>query len=356
MIRLYGIEKGNGSWARVSAGVREGLTVNDRLASFYDVGLVDAAYDDDGDALDMGYDAPVGLCIGAPPSASVMVGRGEHKHRLLMIATNSSWLSAVMMERAAKMCTGFVAPSAWSANIIARYVDLPVLVYPHGVDEAFKPGVDALPPGAPFRALHLASTHMERKGTRELIFGWSLAMQRGLVPIDAKLRLVADGPRGYFNDAIFKAACGSTDIAESIELHQRLELDTNMMAAFYRQHHMVVQPSRGEGFGMVPLEARACGIPVVATLCTGHGQHMGLSDAGVVPVAHGLATAVDDGPGAMAPTVEPEAIVEALGKAVNDYAALRQECQDAAADVRKRWQWAAVTRRFLDTNAKILGT
>jgi hypothetical protein len=156
--------------------VRRGLESCGKLASFYDVSRVDADYDDDGDALEDGYDAPIGLCVGAPPSASVMIGRGEHTRRLLMVAANSSWLPEVTMERAAKICTGFVAPSSWSASVIEDYADgWPVLVYPHGVDPAFKPSDES--PSGYFRALHLASTHMERKGTKELIHGWADALR-----------------------------------------------------------------------------------------------------------------------------------------------------------------------------------
>lgn len=351
MIRLYGTGRGNGSWARVTAGVRHGLEACGQLASFYDVGRVDTDYDDDGDALEDGYDASVGLCIGSPSSASVMVGRGEHVRRLLMIAANSSWLPGVAMERAAKICTGFVAPSHWSAGVIGDYVgELPVLVYPHGVDPAFKP---AAAPSGPFCVLHLASTHMERKGTKELIYGWAIAHKRGALPKGAILRLVIDGPRGLFNRTIFDAAGGDPNIADSYQLSQRLNFKVEDMAALYCDHHLVAQPSRAEGFGMVPLEARACGVPVVMTACTGHEEHW--RSPGVVRVATGPEALVDDGPGALAPTITADAVAEALGQAWDSIGSLREQAIDAAPLIHERWSWEAVTEYFLTENGVILG-
>lgn len=352
MIRLYGTGRTNGSWARVTMGVRRGLEACGRLAGFYDVARVDADYDEDGDALGEGYDAPVALCIGPPLSASVMRGRGTHERRLLMVAANSSWLPPAIMDRAVKICTGFVAPSEWSAAVIGDYAKgLPVAVYRHGVDPSFKPS-DEVPSGR-FRALHLASTHMERKGTRELIHGWAIAKRQRKLPDRALLRLVIDGPRGLFNHTIFEAAGGDPDIADSYRLSQRLDLKVEDMAALYRDHHLVVQPSRAEGFGMVPLEARACGVPVVMTACTGHEEHW--RTLGVIRVEAGPDGSVDDGPGAVAPTITAEAVAESLGLAVESIDTLRADAREVAGRIRKQWSWEAVTERFLVENEAILG-
>ena len=58
----------------------------------------------------------------------------------------------------------------------------------------------------------------------------------------------------------------------------RKGLDVGDMASYLGGFDLVCQPSRAEGFGLVPLEARACGVPVAATLCTGHADHMAASE------------------------------------------------------------------------------
>lgn len=349
-VMLYGVGSGNGSWARVTAGVRRGLEACGKLAGFYDVAMVDNDYDLCGHAMTEGYDAPVGLCVGSPRSATVMVGRGDHHHKMLMIAANSSWLPEVIMERAAKVCTEFVAPSSWSSSVVERYASgRQVLVYAHGVDPGFRPLTEE--PSGSFRVLHLASTHMERKGTRELIEGWVIANKRGDLPRGARLRLVIDGPRGLFNHTIFEATGGDPDLADTIELSQRLSLKVHDMAALYQDHHLVAQPSRAEGFGMVPLEARACGVPVIMTTCTGHADHAGT--LGVVRVEVGRDGPVDDGPGAVAPTVTPEAIADSLVYAASNIDSLTSQAIEASHVIRDRWSWEAVTADFLAKNDSI---
>lgn len=359
MIRLYGVEKGNSSWPRVTHGVRDGLRACGALGGFYDVQRVDGDDLDDGNALEPGHDTPTALCIGSPPSASVMVGRGRHKERLLLIATNSSWLPEVMMERAAKLCTGFVAPSAWSASVIERYAHgLPVYVYQHGVDEGFcvnhqlRPVVEE--PDSSWTVLHLASTHMQRKGTRELILGWAEAMRAGQIPRDARIRMIVDGPRGHFLSVIAEASEGNTEIADSYLLEMRKSFTVKDMAALYGIHDFVCQPSRGEGFGMVPLEARACGVPVIATACTGHAEHIHVGMPGVVVIPAGPERPVDDGPGALAPAVHPSDIAAALHFAFVNSSELTTKAAVAAATVRDAWSWKECTARFLHANPGLL--
>ncbi len=351
MIRLYGIAKGNSSWPRVTAGVRAGIESHKKFAGLYDVSRVDAEYDDD--SMDVGYDASLGLCVGPPLAASVMIGRGHHKHRLLMVAANSTWLPAVVMERAAKLLTGFIAPSHWSAEIIRNYVDIPVYVYQHGVDDEFYPRARK-PDGEPYAALHLASTHLERKGTKELIHAWAIAKRERYLPRDAVLRLVVDGPRNYFLNPINEASKGELWIADSYDVRTRLDMSTDDMAAFYCRHDMVCQPSRGEGFGMVPLEARACGVPVVATACTGHSEHS-IGGQAMIVVPHGEERPIDDGPGALAPTVSVDDLVVALSDAYENRDALLKAARKHSPMLRRAWSWHSVTSVFLREHGSELG-
>jgi len=115
----------------------------------------------------------------------------------------------------------------------------------------------------------------------------------------------------------------------------------------YQVHHVVCQPSRGEAFGCVPVEARACGVPIVATNCTGHGAHVDVNAPGVIVVPSGDFGPIDDGPGALAPTVSPDAIGDALRRAYAQWPSLMQAAQKAADDVREKWSWKAVTQDWL---------
>lgn len=50
-------------------------------------------------------------------------------------------------------------------------------------------------------------------------------------------------------------------------------LSPHVMAYELRNSLTVIQPSRAEGFGLVPLEARCVGTPTIITNCAGHQEH-----------------------------------------------------------------------------------
>lgn len=340
MIRLYGVDHNEGSLARVSKGAQQGLEAIGKLAGFFELSIVSEQ-----DTLGQGFDAPVGVSFGPPISASAMVGRGEHRERLQLVAANSSWLPKETMLKLGRYATGIIAPTSWAASVIREHTKLPVYVWQHGVDEGLIPQ-DVVKDGE-FSVLHLASTHMQRKGTRELIYGWARAVEQGWIPEKSELKLVVDGPRGYFLSTIHKASRGLIKVADTIDQLPRLNLPIDELRWYYNRFHLVAQPSRGEGFGLVPLEARACGVPVLTTTCTGHADHIHKDAPGVVTVPHGPEDVVDDGPGAMLPTVPIEGIAEGLKYAYENRERLQQEARGVADQVRDLWSWRTVTERFV---------
>ena len=118
------------------------------------------------------------------------------------------------------------------------------------------------------------------------------------------------------------------------------------MRETYQQFHVVCQPSRAEGFGMVGLEARASGVPLVATMCTGHKDHVALGLSSIT-VHHGPDGPIDDGPGAMAPSVSSSEILDSLLLACQMWPRLSEEAIKDSVWIRDRWSWPAVTRDFV---------
>lgn len=334
---LYGTVTNWSSRSQVTEGFRLGL--GDRLHKLV---AVDLPQEEE----DRGEDAEWGILTG-PPSwlGSIPL---QHRERTVMIAPNSSRIPRDLAERLEQMCTRILVPSQWAAQVIRKLVRLPVMVVPHGVHPKMQVHREIREYARAvsrehLMLLHFSTTDRGRKGTLELLQAWEQVYPR--LPSKSRLNLILD------EHAKLRVAhdCAEHQISTSgINVYPRLVGGMERMGSdpwhvgmALARASAVIQPSRGEGFGLVPLEARACGVPVVATACTGHSEHLegcGVED-GVVIVPHGPEAEIDDGVGAMAPTVEPSAIVEAILRLVDTYPSLHQAALEKASAVAERWSW-----------------
>lgn len=352
MIRLYGPIVGNGSFARVCNSTRDALS---RMGLLDGLVPIDC-YDEE--EVYPGFDADIGLFIGPPSQSLVMSQIGAHKERILLLAPNSSWLPDGIV-KIEKYLTGFVSPSSWGVDVIKTKASLPVELLRHGVSDLFsvrheqrKVAIEAYK-ARRWNLVHLASTIMQRKGTHELVEAWFDHI-RELDGWRCKLTLVINGSEDYFKSAIREAARGDHRLETTVVTHPALNLNESRLSAFYSQFHGVVQPSRGEGFGLIPLEARACGVPVVMTSCTGHDEHAYERNPGSRFVASGVQlvvtgedTSIDDGPGAMAPSLPIDSLKRALDTFHEDWLFLSSDAESAAAGVTSEWSWDRGIERWL---------
>ena len=112
-------------------------------------------------------------------------------------------------------------------------------IVPNGVDEFFSPG------GEERDYILFAGTLEPRKGVDDLIAAW-----RSLPA--PKPRLVLCGDRGW-----------GVTIPDDVDVTGYVTRER--LRELYRGAIAFVYPSRYEGFGIPPLEAMACGAPVIAT-------------------------------------------------------------------------------------------
>ncbi len=346
-VRLYGRVVGHGSHAQVTSGFSGAL----REAKILD-GLVALDRDLPPDAPQPGGAvAPVAIFTG-PLGYLQTIRRGtSHRARYAMVAPNSSLVPRDLVRALEGICTGILVPSRWGAGVLAEQTGLPVTVVPHGVAAAFAPNeglrVDARASYArgAFNVLHLSTTERERKGTRPLIEAWAMLASRGDLPQEAKLRLVLDVEAASDTMAWMAERAGSG--ISNVAITVRMDLEPTRLAQVYGEHHVLCQPSRGEGFGMCGLESLASGVPIVATRCTGHSEWFTDGLPGASAVEHGPDAEIDDLPGALAPTVEPDAIAAALMEAYKTWLVLDGAAWRGAEDIRTEWAWARKLAPFI---------
>jgi len=340
-VRLYGRVVGHGSFAQVTAGFAQVLGGAGRLA-----GLVPLDQDQLDDAGPVsGPTAAHALTVGPPGMAGIMTRATVHQTRAVMLAPNSNALPRAVMRMLGDVCTEILTPSAWGAKVIRKYTTLPVRVVPHGVFPAFvvhpvqRAQTAAAYAAGMFIVGHFATGERERKGTRSLVEAWLQLIGAGKIPDRSRLILVMD-IEGAGKLLAWLGDTVATDRGiESVVVRTRLDAAPAAMAAALSHLHLVCQPSRGEGYGMVPGEALACGVPIVATRCTGHTEWFTERMPGTVEVQHGPDQPIDDAADALAPSVEPEAIAAALFSAYQQWSALNAEAARFAPLRQVQWAW-----------------
>lgn len=328
MIRIYGEFEGDSSLCRVARGFSQ---VFPDAAQFE---LTKWGNDLDDSAPEQpGATSKIGIYVGGLSHIHASA-RSKHEKLYVMVAPNSNTVGALVRKKLSGV-DRLLAPSRWAQGVLrVAFPEKEVLCVPHGVDPGFRRKQASRIPH--FSVLHLSSSILERKGTDRLIEGWALAK----LP-DAKLLIsVPAGRKEFFHD--IASNFGLTP--EEVSITDRLNYNVERMAALYSSVDYVCQPSRGEGFGLVPLEARACGTPVIATNCTGHSEHV--RGVGVVVVNTGDDAPIDDFPGALAPSLSAADVAEALTKAYEKQALLLDDARASAEAIRKHWSWENQLKEF----------
>ena len=328
MIRIYGEFEGDSSLCRVSKGFAQVFPD----AAKFDLGLWGNALDD-GAPDQPGALAEVGIYVGSLSHIHASF-RSKHEKLYVMVAPNSNTVGSLVRSKLACV-ERLLAPSRWAQGVLrVAFPDKEVLCVPHGVDPGFRRKQAKRTPE--FSVLHLSSSILERKGTDRLIEGWALAK----LPDSRLFISVPPGRKEFFQDIASNFGLTSSEVS----ITDRLDYDVEQMSALYSSVNYVCQPSRGEGFGLIPLEARACGTPVIATNCTGHSEHM--RGAGVVVVNTGDDVPIDDFPGALAPSLSAADVAEALTTAYEKQALYSDDARASSEAIRKHWSWENQLKEF----------
>jgi glycosyltransferase involved in cell wall biosynthesis len=338
-VRLYGSL--SGSYKTVSEGMRGALGRAGILAGFVPGGDLGFSNEES-----PGVEAPVSVVVGDPFRALAPHLQGKHKSSWVLIAPNSEGIPPQIVEfllgdfQGRRVAQGILAPSHWAEGVLRNMFpkEVPVVLWQHGVSSAFDVNQANRQmamqnySSREFQLLHVTSTKLSRKGTLELLRAW----KQFLVQCGSGWKMRLDmlvNPRQVM------------DYADMIKREKALGVLVVPGQGFTEKryveglsrYHGIVQPSRAEGFGLVPLETRACGIPVLATAVTGHADHH--VGPGAVRIPVGEFGPSDDFSGARAVLVHPEDILEGLKTFRDNWSEHSIAALDAAQAVRSEWSW-----------------
>jgi glycosyltransferase involved in cell wall biosynthesis len=352
MIKLYGVANGYGSRAQVTRGFRETIEKMGLLTEFVALDQDDGSFDRRGDG------APIAIMTG-PLEWSQQISP-THKRRFALVAPNATKIPKQVGLLLKDFYTDIIVPSQWCVQAV-RDLGLPVWVVPHGVfskeigqanrdrtklfDDFYK---------VPFSMVHFSTSNGSRKGTIELVEGFQLFRQR-YPTLNVSLVLVMDQPA---QQRLLSLYDGSMD---GVTITPRLDgpfhgsgMDPKCFADGMRLFHAVIQPSRGEAFGMIPLEARAAGVPTIVTCCSGHEEHVPFGAIamarGVIIIKHGEDAPIEDCDGAMAPSVTPEAIADAIDCLTDKstWAEAESNVKRCRKAVLADWDWIKIITHFIN--------
>jgi D-inositol-3-phosphate glycosyltransferase len=209
-----------------------------------------------------------------------------------------------------------------------------ITVVPCGIDPgAFRPAGPVRPPRGNRHRLVAVGRLVPRKGVDDVI--------AALPRLSAAELLVAGGPPADRLGADAEAR-RLTALARDLGVGDRVRLlgavDRRAVPPLLRSADVVACVPWYEPFGIVPLEAMACGVPVV-------GSAVG-----------GLLDTVDHRrTGLLVPPRDPAAVAAAVGRLLGSPSIRAQMGAEAAARVRQSFTWPQVARTTLDVYRRLLG-
>lgn len=289
-IQVYGSFGSFWSFDNVTRAITKAVARAHLPMTVYSLDAIAPKYEDCPHQVALNSRAGVGVCVSYPPASVGWLA--AHKKRVLVTVCETTRIPVEWVE-AANEATLVVVPSQFCAGAFKESgVRKPIWVARHGLDPTFFVDdpckVDEsggawgeCKPGEPIRLLHVsgAVSFPQRKGTPQLL----AAFQRVQTALPGRFRLCLKMPRTPGLLAVLEQL-GLTDVAEVLP---EAPIPPWKMRDFLRGFHAVVQPSRAEGFGMVPLEARAAGVPVLMTDTSGHREHFAAGVDIEIPMERG---------------------------------------------------------------------
>ena len=165
-----------------------------------------------------------------------------------------------------KACDELWTTSDWCANVFEDNGFSDVKVYPHGIEDIWRP-----------------KKRNEKEVIKFLHVGEPAPRKGGQMVVDAFTHLFGNDPRysltikAYFNNTtrIYNNYLDKNIIGLPHQVYNNINIITEQLSdlelvKLFHDHDVLLYPSYGEGFGFIPLQALATGMP---TICTENWAH-----------------------------------------------------------------------------------
>lgn len=282
-------------------------------------------------------DAPIGIYYGFPNEVPDRFF--DHPFRIGGFVCETDRITTEWVDVCNSMDLVIVPTSFCKQAFHDSGVRVAVMVVPHGIEPAYRPHAPKSR-GIPmlfYNTFHDTSD-LYRKGIDELVGCFLEAFGRS--GNDARLVLRTQITRDLVDIR------GRHDFGAAVRLMPMNHLDTEAFAFIYSQVHCTVHPSRGEGFGFVPLQSIACETPVIAPPVTGMSDY--LDDTNSIPLrTSGRARGRHTGNAAGTYfDIDEDHLVELLLDVHRNWEDHYARVRAAAPSIRRRYAWPKVLEAF----------
>jgi glycosyltransferase involved in cell wall biosynthesis len=238
----------------------------------------------------------------------------------------------------ARAANALIAVSESTRRDAIRLLKLPpekIWTVPLGVTPDYHPVRDPVLLGSTRQKYHLPDRFLLFVGTVEPRKNLPLLLRvyRRLVDTGLEIPLVIVGRLGWMYDQVFA-------LIETLGLKERIHfagyLPDQDLPMIYNLAELLVYPSIYEGFGLPPLEALACGTPVITTAVSSLPEHVGEG-------------------GLLVPPGDEQALFQALQQTITD-PQLRQELARRGPPQAAQFTWKRTAQATLQVYQRVLQT
>ena len=159
------------------------------------------------------------------------------------------------------LCDEVWATSDWVAEVYKNAgIIKPIYVYPHGIEEIWTPIKRVINEDEPIKFLHI---------------GEPATRKDGQLVVDTFAKLFGNNPKYQLtlkcfgsNNTRVKNSRGEIESPDVLYSNIKIiteEYTKEELIQLYHSNHIFVYPTWGEGFGFIPLQALATGMPTICT-------------------------------------------------------------------------------------------